>query len=126
MEVVRHIQTYKGIPVHGGGYLVDVDPGTGDVKEISGHFNHNIDTPTKPTFSEEDAYEVALTEMGAALCIYNVGGLYTPLEVTASFRHYMASGADTPNKARPLAITWRTALIRARRALRNPASSTRN
>ena len=37
---------------------------------------------------------------------------------------YMASGAETPSKSRPLATTCRTASLRATRALRLGASST--
>ncbi len=48
------------------------------------------------------------------------------LRFTASCCHYIASGAWTPSRARPLASTWRTASASARRASRTSASSTRN
>ena len=53
------------------------------------------------------------------------GSETTPLRALFPAAAHIASGAETPMRARPLAMTWRTAADRARRALVSAGSSVR-
>jgi Zn-dependent metalloprotease len=55
-EAIEYRQTYKRIPVHGRGYMVQRDPATRFAKSFTGRAEHDINVDTTPVLSERQAF----------------------------------------------------------------------
>src|SRR3546814_8939923 len=72
-------------------------------------------------FKQKTAYEMRISDWSSDVCSSDLDlRLLRAIKV-----RYILSGAETPRRSRPLAITWPVALARRKRASRSSVSSTR-
>jgi len=64
LDKVEYAQRYKGVPVHGRGYWITLEPGTGRATEISGRIEHDIEAATDALVPEPAALLLAAAAVG--------------------------------------------------------------